>query len=125
VGPATATTEVEEDIDDEPPGGALPVGPVAATIEVEEDVDCGLPGGALLVGPAAFTTKVEEDVDGGSSDGDPAVPTINVKKVDGGPPWEVPKLVIQKRPPSTLRNVYVGPARRCWSWRSESAYHQR
>jgi hypothetical protein len=43
----------------------------------------------------------------GGDAGDPGVPTINAKNVDGGPPWEaVPK--IQERPPSTLRNVDGG-----------------
>jgi hypothetical protein len=45
VGPAMATTEVEEDNDGGPPGGVLPVGPAAATTEVKEDVDGGLPRG--------------------------------------------------------------------------------
>jgi hypothetical protein len=38
-----ATTEVEEDVDGRPPGGAGR-SPVAATTEVEEDVDGGPPG---------------------------------------------------------------------------------
>jgi hypothetical protein len=42
---------------------ALLAGPAAAT-EIKEDIDGGPPGGAT-VGPTASTTKVEEDVDGG------------------------------------------------------------
>jgi hypothetical protein len=91
------------------------MGPIAATIEVEEDVNGGPHGGALLTGPAVATTEVEEDVDGGSPDGDTRAPTINVKNVDDGPPWEVLKLVIRECPPSTLRNVDDGSARRCRS----------
>jgi hypothetical protein len=49
-----------------PPWGVLAVGPAAATTDVE-DVD-GMPrGGVLAVGPAATTTDVE-DVDGGPPD---------------------------------------------------------
>jgi hypothetical protein len=43
------------------------------------------------------------------ADEDPGMPTTNVKNIDSGPPWEVPKLEIRKRPPSTLRNVNDRP----------------
>jgi hypothetical protein len=43
--PIAATTEVEEDVDDEPLGGVLPVGPTTATTEVEEDINGGLLSG--------------------------------------------------------------------------------
>jgi hypothetical protein len=78
---------VEEDIDGGPLG-VLPMGPAVATTKVEEDVNGKAPGGCcrrvsqrpppkmrktsmtgplglLPVGPAAATTKFEEDVDGG------------------------------------------------------------
>jgi hypothetical protein len=85
------------------PLGALPAGPATATTEVEENVDCGPTGdaaggsgssppvrlkrtsivpppcGALSAGLIATTTEVEEDIDGGSPDGDPGVSTINIK----------------------------------------------
>jgi hypothetical protein len=56
--------------------------------------------------------------------GDPGAPTNNVKMSMVGP-WEVLELEIQERTPSLLRNVDDGPPRRCRSWRSESAHHQR
>jgi hypothetical protein len=56
--------------------------------------------------------------------GDPGAPTNNVKMLMVGP-WEVLELEIQERPPSLLRNVDDGPPRRCRSWRSGSAHHQR
>jgi hypothetical protein len=46
------------------PLGALQVGPAAATTKVEEDVD-STPLGALLASPTTATTEFEEDVDGG------------------------------------------------------------
>jgi hypothetical protein len=82
VDPTADTTEVEEDVDDEPPGG-----------------------GALSMGQTAFTTVVEEDVDGEAPRGHyrwvrqrsplllkktsmvgMAAPTINITNVDGGTP---------------------------------------
>jgi hypothetical protein len=57
------------------------VGPTTATTEVEEDVDGG-PLGVLPVGPTASTPEVEEDVDGGAPDGDRRAFTINVKNVN-------------------------------------------
>jgi hypothetical protein len=85
------------------PLGALPAGPAAATTVVEEDVDDGPPGErcrliqqrppprlkrTLMTGPwrvmsaglTASTIEVEEDVDGGPPDGDPRALTINIKK---------------------------------------------
>jgi hypothetical protein len=47
------------------------------------------------------------------------------EEVVGGPPWEVPQLEIRERPPSMLENVDGRTPRRCWSWRSGSAHHQR
>jgi hypothetical protein len=45
VGPAVSPTEVEDDVDGGPSGGALPMGPVVSTTEVEDDVDSGPPRG--------------------------------------------------------------------------------
>jgi hypothetical protein len=85
VGPAVATTEVEEDVDGKPLG-VLQEAPVASTTDVEENFDDRPPGGhcqrvqqwpprlkkTSMVGPwgalplgLAAATEVEEDVDGG------------------------------------------------------------
>jgi hypothetical protein len=45
---------------------------------------------------------------GGAKARDPIASTINVRKHRRWAPWEVPKLMIQERPPPTLRNVDDG-----------------
>jgi hypothetical protein len=41
----------------------------------------------------------------GGADGDPGAPTINVKKRQRRPPWEVSELEIRERPSSMLGNI--------------------
>jgi hypothetical protein len=42
-------------------------------------------------------------------------PPSTLRNVDGGPPWEVPKQKIREHPPSTLRNIDGGSLGRCQS----------
>jgi hypothetical protein len=45
---------------------------------------------------------------GGAGTIDPGAPTINAKKCRWWTPWEVPELLIRKRPLSMLRNIDDG-----------------
>jgi hypothetical protein len=68
VGPATGTTEADEDVDGGPLG-VLPTGPTTATTEFEEDVNGGPTWGVLPVGPVVTSIKFEEDVDDAPPEG--------------------------------------------------------
>jgi hypothetical protein len=119
VDPTADTTEVEEDVDDEPPGGALSMGQTTFTTVVEEDVDGEAPRGHYRWVRQRSPPLLKKTSMVGT-----AAPTINITNVDGGAPWEVPELEIQERPPSMLRNIDDGPHGRCRSCRSESTKHQ-
>jgi hypothetical protein len=71
-GPAASTTEFEDDVDGEPPGGALPTGPVASTIEFEDDIDGGVPGGhyqrVWQRPPPCFEDYIDGEPPGGAVD---------------------------------------------------------
>jgi hypothetical protein len=74
-----------------------------------------------------WKTSTVDPLGGGARARGPGVPTINARKRQRQDPWEaVPELEIRKHPPSTLENIDGRPPRRrCQSWRSGSAHHQR
>jgi hypothetical protein len=68
--------------------------------------------------PGAPTINVKKSTVGplgGAGAGDLGASTIDAKKRRWWPPWEVRKLEIRERSPSTLRNIDDGHPRRCRS----------
>jgi hypothetical protein len=99
------------------------VGPAVATTEVEEDVDGGPPNRD----PGASTINIKNVDDGplgGVRAGDLGASTINARKYRRWAPWEVSELEIRECPPSTLENVDGGPP--WWVLTAiQSAHYQR